>query len=124
MPYKLAAFALLTLFVTGCPKTEQAAYSTVVAAKAFTDKIASQHPECFAATVSTAKVCVALRTAVAAKDTLIDAVEIYCAGPTFNGGGACNPPASGTPALAQAQAKLSAALEMYQQAEKDLKGVL
>lgn len=110
----------------GCPKVEQTGYDTVVAAKAFCDKLAAQHPECaLNATVAGASsLCVDLHKAVAAKDALIDAMEVYCAGPSFNGGGACSPPAKGTPALTQATAKIQAAMSAYSQAEKDLKGVI
>jgi len=65
-----------------------------------------------------------LAKAIAAKDLLIDAVEVYCAGPEFNGGGKCDPPAKGTPAYDQVIAKLNAALASYEQSETDLKGVL
>ncbi len=123
-----AKVALLVLFcfVLGsgfvCLKAATVAYDTLVAAKAFTDKAKTQHPEC--ATGAKSTVCVDLNKAVAAKDVLADALSIYCAGPDFNGGGVCNPPAKGTPAFTQASAKLSAALASYNQTETDLKGVL
>jgi hypothetical protein len=110
-----------TILLAGCPKLVQNAYSVIVGAKAFTDQIAMQHPECATGVVST--VCVDLRKAVSAKDALIDAVEIYCAGPNFNSGGACDEPAKGTPAAAQATAKLQAAIASWNQAQLDLKGV-
>lgn len=126
---KSMAIALLlvaSIFVSGCPKTEQVAYDTVVAAKAFTDSISAKHPECKSPTAISSgnALCADLAKAVSAKDTLIDAVEVYCAGPNFNGGGACDPPAKGTPALAQVTAKLQAAEAAYSQAETDLKGVI
>lgn len=113
-------------FISGCPAVQQNAYNTVVAAKAFTDKLGAVHPECLQnATVAGASVlCADLHKAVAAKDVLIDAIEAYCAGPNFNGGGTCDPPTAGTPALAQANAKLQAAIAGYSQAEKNLKGVI
>lgn len=116
----LLCVALVSL--SGCPAVERDAYNTVIAAKAFTDKMKMAHPECGPSNLSTA--CVDLGKAIGAKDALIDAIEIYCAGPTFNGGGACNPPAKGTPAFTQATAKLQAAIAGYGQAEKDLKGVI
>lgn len=112
---------LLTL--SGCPKTEQATYDAVVASTAFINKIMAAHPECQPGGNKTS-VCQDLYKAVAAHNVLIDAIETYCAGPDFNGGGACNPPAKGTPALTQATAKLQTAMSAYSQAEKDLKGVL
>ena len=116
----LLSFVLCSGFL--CPPPERTMYNTVIAAKAFTDQIKLQHPECAVGTASA--VCVDLAKAISAKDALIDAVEIYCAGPTFNGGGACNPPAQGTPALTQATTKLQAALSLYEQTEADLKGVI
>jgi hypothetical protein len=103
-----------------------AAYDLAIAAKAFTDKIKSQHPECATAAgvPGSSTLCVDLARAISAKDTLIDAAEIYCAGPNFNGGGSCDPPAPGTPALTQATAKLNAAMASYSAFESDLKGVL
>lgn len=126
MKFAIAFVLAASLFITGCPKTEQVAYDTVVAAKAFTDSIKAKHPECNSATaISSGNVlCADLAKATSAKDALIDAVEIYCAGPNFNGGGACDPPAKGTPALTQATAKLQAAESSYSQAEADLKGVI
>lgn len=126
MKFAIAFVLAASLFITGCPKTEQVAYDTVVAAKAFTDSIKAKHPECNSPTAiaSGNVLCADLAKATSAKDALIDAVEIYCAGPNFNGGGACDPPAKGTPALTQATAKLQAAESSYSQAEADLKGVI
>ena len=109
-----------------CPTFEKTAYNTVVAAKAFTDKMKSLHPECASPTaISSGNVlCADLAKATAAKDALIDAIEVYCAGPNFNGGGACDPPAKGTPAATQATTKLQAAISAYTQTEVDLKGVI
>ena len=111
----------VALFWAGCPKVSSTAYDLVVGAKAFTDTTAKQHPECSTATTA---VCVDLKKAVAAKDSLIDALEVYCAGPDFNAGGACDEPAKGTPAATQATAKLQAAIAAWNQASTDLKGVL
>jgi hypothetical protein len=111
---------IFALMLAGCPKLANDAYSLIVGAKAFTDKVASQHPEC--ANGATTSVCVNLKKAVAAKDTLIDATEAYCAGPDFNAGGGCNEPAKGTPAATQATAKLQAAIAGWNQASTDLKG--
>lgn len=111
-----------TVLSVGCPAIEKNAYNTVVAAKAFTDKIKAQHPECTPGNSST--LCVDLVKATAAKDTLIDSIEVYCAGPNFNGGGACDPPAKGTPAYEQVLSKLNASIASYNQTEVDLKAVL
>ena len=116
----LIVLCALTLYT--CTSVEKSAYNTVIAAKAFTDKIKAQHPECGPTNFST--LCVDLGKAIGAKDILIDAIEIYCAGPAFDGGGSCIPPMKGSSAYMQANAKLDAALSLYGQAEKDLKGVI
>lgn len=123
----LAIVALLA----GCTPLERQAYEAVVASKAFLDSAKLKHPECAIAVAGdkatappTTMVCVDLARATAAKDTLIDAVGIYCAGPNFNSGGKCDPPAKGTPAAVQATAKVQAALAAYNQTAGDLKGVL
>lgn len=117
----LSVIAVAVLLV-GCTPLERQVYEAVVASKAFLDSVKAKHPEC--TTGATATVCVDLSKATAAKDALIDAVEVYCAGPDFNSGNACNPPAKGTPAAVQATAKVQAALASYNQTAGDLKGVL
>jgi|SRR5437879_3839291 len=116
-----AAMFLLALTGKSCAPVQDQAYQTVVASNAFLKSMKAQHPECPAATST---LCSNLARATAAKDALIDATEIYCAGPDFAGGGKCNPPAKGAPAAAQALAKLQAAMSQYEQAETDLKGVV
>jgi hypothetical protein len=121
---KLSAIAIgtLVLFLSGCPKIEQDAYNVVIAAKGFTDSIKVQHPEC--ATGAKSTVCADLAKAIAAKDLIIDAVEVYCSGPNFNAKGSCDAPAKGTPTYTQAVAKINAAIASYNQTSTDLKGVL
>jgi hypothetical protein len=119
---KIIPALLLAVLVAACTPLERQAYETVVASKAFLDSVKAKHPEC--ATGATATVCIDLAKATAAKDALIDAVEIYCAGPDFNSGKQCNPPAKGSPAAVQATAKVQAALAAYNQTATDLKGVL
>jgi len=115
-------FTLALCFVMiGCTPIERQAYDVIVGAKAFLDSAKAQHPEC-ANTQST--ICGDLRQATAAKDALIDALEIYCSGPQFENGGACQPPAKGTPAFTQAEAKIKAAIADYNQTANDLKGAL
>jgi len=109
---------LVGALIVGCTSVERQAYNTVVGAKAFRDNTKKQHPEC--ATV-TSTVCTDLSKAVGAKDALIDAITVYCSGPEFNSGGACNPPAKGTPAQQQAVTKLQAAIANYNQTAADLK---
>ena len=99
---------------------EISAYQAVVGAKAFIDAEKKMHPECPNSTT----LCGDLEKATAAKDLLIDAAEAYCAGPQFEAGGACQPPAKGTDAYQQAAHKLTAALANYNQTAADLKGIL
>lgn len=117
----LALTLALTLCLTACTPLERQAYNTAIAAKAFLDSVKAAHPECPAASST---LCSDVVKATAAKDALIDALEVYCSGAAFESGGACQAPAKGTAALVQAEAKLRAALSHYSQTEKDLKGVL
>ena len=116
---RFMAIAVTALVLAGCTPIERTAYQTVVAAKAFLDKEKSQHPEC-ATTPSTA-VCEDLTKATGAKDALIDAITVYCSGPDFNNGGACNAPDLHTAAGVTAEAKLRAAITNYNQIAADLK---
>jgi hypothetical protein len=111
----------LLLTLNGCIPEEQVAYKTVIASKAFLDSLKVGHPECGPGITASTPFCSNLRTAIAAKDLIIDAVEVYCSGPQFNTGGACNPPKKGTPGYTQALVKLQTALANYEQIEKDLK---
>lgn len=101
-----------------CSPLERDAYNTAVGAKAFLD---SEKTSNNCATDASSKVCGMLAQGVAAKDGLLDAIAVYCAGPTFNAGGACNPPAKGTPAAVQATAKLQAALTSYKTIAAEIK---
>lgn len=116
----LAIPLLAVLLVAGCTPLEVSAYRTIVASKAFLDSIRMSHPECTPNSLNV--LCIDLRKATAAKDTLIDVAEVYCASPTFAAGGPCTPPTDAT-LKAQASAKLQAALLTYKQFETDLRGV-
>ena len=122
--YKLPSLFLITtltmVFIT-CTPLEKQAYNTVIASKAFIDAEKRAHPECLSAKST---LCDNLTKATAAKDALIDAAEVYCSGPQFEAGGACQPPAKGTPAADQATIKLKAAIAAYNQTAKDVKGAL
>jgi hypothetical protein len=117
---KIVVFLLVaTVVLAGCTPLERSAYNTIVAAKAFLDSEKAQHPEC--STVPGSEVCTDLVKATASKDLLISALEVYCAGPQFETGGACNAPTKGTAAYDQAAAKLQAAIASYNQVAADLK---
>lgn len=94
------------------------AYDVIAGAKGYLEKEKSLHPECASASSA---VCTKISQAIGAKDVLIDALSVYCSGPNFLNGGACDPPAAGTPAQTQAQQKLEAALASYNQIAEDLK---
>lgn len=113
--------ALSALFLAGCPAVERDAYNTAVAAKAFLDTERKAHPECVPGVTST--LCVDIAKAVAAKDVLLDALTVYCGGPNFANGGACDAPKKGTPGAQQAIDKLNAAIANYKQIQADLKGL-
>jgi hypothetical protein len=115
------AVLLCAVALAGCTPVERTAYNTIIAAKAFLDAERKAHPECVAGAAAT--VCVDLARAVAGKDVLIDSLEVYCSGPQFATGGACQAPKKGTPGYAQAVAKIQAAIANYDQIEKDLKGL-
>lgn len=119
---KLAAVLLCSLLLVACTPVERTAYNTVVGAKAYLDQTKLSHPECAPwPSANTGQWCVNVNKAVASKDLLIDAITVYCAGPDFNNGGACNAPAKGTAAYTQAVAKLNAAIANYNQVAADLK---
>jgi hypothetical protein len=115
------AMLVAMLLIAGCTPVERTAYNTVVAAKAFLDKEKLSHPEC--TNTPSSIICVDLQKAVAAKDVLIDAITVYCSGPDFNAGGACNAPQKGTAAYDQAVAKLNGAIANWNQVSADLKAV-
>jgi hypothetical protein len=115
----IPALIAIAVVLAGCTPLERQAYNTVVAAKAFLDKEKQQHPEC--AEGSTSVVCADINKAVGAKDALIDAITVYCSGPEFNNGGACNAPDLHSAAGVQAEAKLRAAINNYNQIAADLK---
>ena len=116
--------ALVVCFLAvSCSPIERTAYNTAVGAKAFLDTEKKAHIECAPwPSTSTAQWCVNINKAVASKDLLIDAISVYCSGPDFNNGGACNAPKKGTPGYQQAVDKLNAAIAAYNQVANDLKG--
>lgn len=131
----ILAFAILGASLSGCGlahrPVEKNAYTVITGAKGFTDSIKAKHPECgmnpqpgiWISTHTTTAPCPVLDKAIAAKDLLIDATEVYCGGPQFTAGGPCQPsPDKNTAAIFAA--KLQAAMTVYEQAEGDLKAVI
>jgi hypothetical protein len=115
----------------GCPPIERDAYTLVTGAKAALVDFRGRHSECapfdalsgLSANVKLGP-CILNNRLTSAKDAIVDAAEVYCSGKDFENGGACNPPAKGTPGYEQAAAKLKAAIASYHQIEKDAGGVL
>jgi hypothetical protein len=122
---KSSVVLVVALILVGCTAPEKVAYETVVASKAFLNKVQSQHPECATLPrVASTGTCTKLAQAVSAQHALVDVVEVLCAGPNFNAGNACDFPKKGTPAYTQAMDKLNAAIASYKMIEADLKGGL
>ena len=123
--------ACAMVFITGCSSLEHQAYNAIVGAKAFTQSISAQHPECgtrdanghWVPSSSTAGVCVSLAKGIEAKDLLIDAAEEYCAGTDFQNGGPCDSPTDKT-LKNQLASKVQAALQNYAQTEADIRSLI
>jgi hypothetical protein len=122
---------LVALSFAGCPPVERDAYGIVTGGKAALTDFRGRHPECgpfdpvsgLSQNV-TLTPCIANNRLTSAKDAIVDAGEVYCAGKDFGQPGApCNPPAKGSPGYEQAAAKLKAAIASYRQIERDTKGV-
>lgn len=127
---QLLSSMILVLFLIGCSPVERQAYNLVVGGKAALVSYRAKHTECnfdlqtgLSANTSVAA-CITNNRLTSGKDAIVDAAEVYCSGNEFETGGTCNPPAKGTAAFTQAQAKLKAAIASYEQIEKDVKGVL
>jgi len=97
---------------------EVQARNSIAAAKGFLDSEKADHPEC-KQVPSVSTLCSILQHSTAAKDLVIDALELYCAGPDFNSGGKCNPPDRNTDAGKQAIFKLNAAIASLNQSITD-----
>jgi hypothetical protein len=111
----------LILLISGCPKVETTARDAIAGAKTTTDTLKTKYG-CVSASVS--PTCATIYRVIAAKDVTIDALEVYCGGAAFDAqGGACTPPAKGTPAATQAAQKLQSALSGLQQTLADAKGL-
>lgn len=122
--------SMTMLWLSGCglikKPIEVQAYRTVVGAKAFLDHSCGEHPtECNVGQdgkieCPAGDFCAVLNKAVGSKDLVIDAAEVYCAGPDFESGGTCNPPQDKT-MKDQLARKLSAAIGGYSQTAADVR---
>lgn len=113
----------LLAITLACPPSqplEQTARDTVATAKGYLDSAKSHHPECAApADASTPQSvnCQVIAKGVAAKDSVIDALNVYCASPDYsNNGGPCVP-------NKDLQSKLQAALDDLNRTITDVKAI-
>jgi len=108
---------VLSLVLIACNQPiEQTARDSVATAKGYLDSARQHHPEC--QPNSTGAVCQIISRGVAAKDAVIDAVDIYCASPQYSEqGGPCAP-------NKDAAQKLKEALKNLSTIMTDVKGVV
>jgi hypothetical protein len=101
-----------------CPPSqplERTARDGVAAAKGYLDSAKSQHPECGGEAPVASTNCQIIYKGVAAKDSVIDALNVYCASPAYStGGGECVP-------NKDVQSKLQEALNNLNQTIADVK---
>lgn len=108
----------LLAITLACPPSqplEQTARDSVATAKGYLDSAKQHHPECAADASSTN--CQVIAKGVAAKDSVIDAVNIYCASNDYsNNSGPCVP-------NKDLQPKLQEALNNLNQTITDVKAI-
>lgn len=117
----IAAALAASLLLSACNTSlQEVARDGIASAYGYTQSVKANHPECATGTQSTT--CTILAKTIAAKDSTIDALEVYCTGAAFNAGtGPCVPPSG--PALQTATAALNAALGNLNQEIKDIKAI-
>lgn len=111
----LSLVPIMALLLCGfaCPGSqplEQSARDAVATAKGYLDSAKQHHPECATAdaTAAASTNCAVIAKGVAAKDTVIDAVNIYCASPDYSSnGGTCTPNKDLQPKLQEALSNLN-----------------
>lgn len=116
----LVPILVLLAITLACPPSqplEQTARDGVASAKGYLDSAKAHHPECVIAPPAASTNCQIITKGVAAKDSVIDAVNLYCASPSYSdNGGSCVPDKAVEP-------KLQEALNNLNQIIKDVKGV-
>lgn len=99
----------------GSQSLEKTARDGVASAKGYLDSAKQHHPEC--ATDASSTNCQVIAKGVAAKDAVIDAVNLYCASPSYSdNGGNCVPDKAVEP-------KLQEALKNLDQIIKDVRAI-
>lgn len=114
---KLRVLVLLAacLSMTACQPIEKTARDYVATAKGYLDSAKQHHPEC-AAAGSHGGNCDIIARGVAAKDSVIDAVQVYCASSSYDAGAPCAPNKDAEP-------KLKEALKRLDQVMADVKAI-
>lgn len=121
---------MISLSLVSCSPIEVTAYRIVIGAKAGLANFRANHPECQfdgktgLSTHTEIAPCEDNNRITAAKDVIIDAVEVYCSGGQFETGGPCNAPKKGMNGYQVAVDKLTAAIANYKQVIADVKGVI
>lgn len=108
------------LLVSGCQPIERSARDAIAAAKGALDAYKVEY-KC--GTAGAEPVCATITSAVAVKDLAIDALLVYCAGPSFDAGtGPCQP--SPEPDKKKVAAiKLNAVVTQLNQIMKDVNAI-
>lgn len=101
---RVALLLVVCLFLAGCPPFEQNARDAIAAAKGFIVQAQENHkaecqavPQCSTPNVGTseeaqkkcASICSSINKAVDAQTLALEAVNLYCAGGTWETGGPC-----------------------------------
>jgi hypothetical protein len=118
---RLFAVVGLCLLFVGCTSFEKSARDSVAAANGVLVVLQRQNGQC--KLDPSQPVCQRIKQGIAAQNLAIDALEVYCSGPAFEAGGACQPPSD--PALKNAaEVKLNAAIASLNTIVVDLKGLV
>lgn len=113
---KLSVLLLPVLLLAGCGDFPKQARDVIAGAKGFIEKAQANHlQQCQAAPATT--ICVDINKAVAAQNSAIDALNVYCSGNDWEQGGECKP-------NKDFEAKARTAVANLDRIIADLKGVI
>jgi len=107
---------VLTIVMVACQPFEKSARDSVAAAKGFIEQAQANHKQECVANPNTA-LCSAINQAVAAQNSAIDALDLYCAGSAWQSGGACQP-------NKELEPRVRAAISNLDRMIKDAKGAV
>lgn len=121
-----SSILVASLLLASCQQPlEMTARDGIAAAKGFLIDANDRHPECGALVLGTkhttpaslvGDACTFIQNAVTVKDLAIDALTVYCGGPSFNSGGPCQASTDNT-----VEDKLKAALQHMETIIEDVK---